>query len=410
MDLPTRVTARKGIVYFAVLQASFCSSYAMAQSSVTLMGIVDNGLFYTNNQTALGSRAAGHSALQAQPGVWTGSQFRLEGKEDLGDGTKAIFSLNSRFNSYNGAAQFAGAMFGQWAYVGLSNDRYGTLTAGRQLTMYNIILTPYSPTNWLTGFSGAHPGDLDNLDTDYKTNNTVSYQSSNYHGFVFGGTYALGGVPGSFNTGSSWSAAARYKAGAAGIAVGFERFNNANADGGAWSTSSTAIIGSSQQGVSSITNGYQTAAAQQRLAVAGGYEFTDKLGVALTYTNVQYIAGSASAFDSKAVWNTFGGVVHYTVAPDIFVAAGYSYTRAARANGVSDGAQYHQVSLSQYYALSKRTGIYFLEAWQRAAGQTLATDGKTIVAATPSIGDGFNSSPSSTRDQITAGLGLITRF
>ena len=410
MDLHTRIKVRSQVLCFAVLPAALLSTHAMAQSSVTLSGIVDNGLFWTNNETSLGSRAAGHSALQAQPGVWTGSQFRLEGKEDLGDGTKAIFSLNSRFNSDNGAAQFSGAMFGQWAYVGLANDRFGTATAGRQLTSYSSLLAPYSPTNWLTGFAGAHPGDLDNFDTDYKTNDAVVYQSPEYRGFVLGGGYAFGGVAGSLHTGSSWSVAARYKAGAAGIAVGFERFNNGNPDGGTWSASSTAIVGSSQQGVSSVTGGYQTAAAQQRLAVVGGYDFTDRLGIALNYTNVQYIAGTASLFNSKAVWNTFGGVVHYTVTPAFFVAAGYSYTRTSSANGISDGAQYSQVTLSQYYALSKRTGIYFLEAWQRAGGQTLSTDGKTIVDATPSIGDGFNSSPSSGRNQITAGLGLITRF
>ena len=409
MDFCTRINARRGLLCIAVLPAALLSTHAMAQSSVTLLGIVDNGLFWTNNVAPLGSHTAGHSALQAQAGVWTGSQFRLEGKEDLGDGTRAIFSLNSRFNSYTGGAQFAGAMFGQWAYVGLVNDRFGTATAGRQLTSYNTILAPYSPTNWLTGFSGAHPGDLDNFDTDYKTNNAVVYQSPEYHGFVLGGGYAFGGVPGSLNTGSSWSLAARYKMGAAGIAVGFERFNNGNPDGGPWSASSTAIIGSAQQGVSSITNGFQTAAAQQRLAVVGGYEFST-LGIALSYTNVQYIAGSASLFDSRAVWNTFGGVVHYTVTPAFFVAAGYSYTRAAKSNGISDAAQYNQISLSQYYALSKRTGIYFLEAWQRASGQTLGTDGQTIVDATPSIGDGFNSAPSSGRNQITAGFGLITRF
>jgi predicted porin len=397
-------------LWLAALPLAAMSTHSIAQSSVTLYGIVDAGLFYTNNLASLGSNANGHSAIQAQAGVWTGSQFRLDGKEDLGGGTKAIFSLNSRFNLYNGASQFSNAMFGQWAYVGLSDVHYGTLTAGRQLPVYNSILLPYSPVNWLTGFSGAHPGDLDNFDTIYKTNNTLTYVSPEYHGLTVGAAYAFGGVPGSLSAGASWSAAARYQAGAAGIAVGFERFNNASTQGGAWNASSTAIAGTGQQGVSSVTNGFQTSAAQQRFAVVGGYEFTSQLGAAFSYSNVQYIAGAQSLFHSTAVWNTFGGVVHYKLSAATMLAAGYSYTRAARANGITNGAQYHQVSLAQYYALSKRTGLYAVEAWQRARGQTLAADGATIINATATIGDGFNSSPSSGPNQITAGFGLIQRF
>ncbi len=89
------------------------------------------------------------------------------------------------------------------------------------------------------------------------------------------------------------------------------------------------------------------------------------------------------------------------------LAAGYSYTRATQSNGITSAASYSQFNLSQYYSLSKRTGLYALEAYQRAGGQTLGTNGKSIINATADIGDGQNSAPSSSRSQVAVGVGII---
>ncbi|WP_343657920.1 porin, partial [Paraburkholderia caribensis] len=64
---------------------------AFAQSSVTLYGIVDNGIGYQSSSTTLGSTTGGHSSVKMVTGVWAGSRFGLKGAEDLGGGTKAIF-------------------------------------------------------------------------------------------------------------------------------------------------------------------------------------------------------------------------------------------------------------------------------------------------------------------------------
>src|SRR5246127_71882 len=150
---------------------------AFAQNSVTLYGIVDNGFSYTNNQTSLGSTSGGKSAVKMAQGVFAGSRFGLKGAEDLGGNTKAIFQLESGFNSATGAQQYSNAMFGRQAWVGLTNPTYGTFTAGRQYASYYQMLSPYSPTTWITGYYGAHPGDVDGLDTIYRANNTLLYMS-----------------------------------------------------------------------------------------------------------------------------------------------------------------------------------------------------------------------------------------
>jgi predicted porin len=70
--------------------------------------------------------------------------------------------------------------------------------------------------------------------------------------------------------------------------------------------------------------------------------------------------------------------------------------------------------LSQYYSLSKRTGLYALEAFQRANGNTLAVPSNTSTnsqtAANATIGDGFQSAPSASRSMFAAGVGIIHRF
>jgi predicted porin len=392
---------------------------AFAQSSVTLYGIVDDSIVYQSSQTNLARTNAGRSNVKMASGIWAGSRFGLKGAEDLGGGNKAIFQLESGFDINSGSQQFSNAMFGRQAWIGLTNPAYGTLTLGRQYTSYYTLLAPYSPTNWLTGYFGAHPGDVDGLDTIYRANNSIVYTTPKLYGFTASGSYSFAGVPGSAYQGSTWSAAVQYQQGPVGGTVAFSRINNAAVGGGIYSGSSTTIndttstTGAGQPGVSAITSGYQRAQAQQRFAVAGGYAFNSAWDISLTYTNVQYIPGINSQFTDEAVFNTAGGVLHWKASSAWDFAAGYSYTWASKANGISDAASYHQFNLSQYYSLSKRTGLYALEAFQRANGNTLYYPSSGVLrqaAANASIGDGFQGAPSASRSMFAAGVGIIHRF
>ncbi|CAE6872821.1 hypothetical protein R69658_08246 [Paraburkholderia aspalathi] len=318
--------------------------------------------------------------------------------------------MEEGFNSATGAQAVTGLAFNRQAYVGVANATYGSFTAGRQYTSYYTLLSPYSPTTWLTGAYGAHPGDIDSLDTLYRVNNSLVYTSPSMHGLTVSGSYALGGVAGRTNAGSTYSAAIQYLNGPFGIAAGYQRINNAASGGGAWDANSTTSNAGAQAGVSGINNGYQTAQAQQRVAVTGGYAFSAQWDVSFSYSNVQYIPGINSKFHNEAIFNTAGAVLHFKPLTVLDLAAGYSYTRATQSNGISSSARYQQFNLSQYYSLSKRTGLYALEAYQRAGGQTIGTNGTSIINATADIGDGQNSAPSSSRSQFAAGVGIIHRF
>ncbi|MFM0169429.1 porin [Paraburkholderia sediminicola] len=383
---------------------------AFAQSSVTMYGIVDAGLVYQSSQTSLGSTVNGHSNVKLGQNIWNGNRLGFKGQEDLGGGTLAVFTLESGFNLLSGTQQFANAGFSRQAFVGLTNASYGTLTAGRQYSSYYSLVGPYGPTTWVTGYFGAHAGDIDNLDVIYRVNNSLVYKSPAFYGITVSGSYSPGAVPGSFSRGSSWSAALRYSSGPLGVAAGVERFNNSTLGGGAWGANSTLNSGG-QPGVSALTNGYQTAAAQQRVAVAGSYALSAAWDVSVSYSNVQYIPGVGSAFGDEAIFNTVGAVLHFRATVAANLAAGYSITRATKANSIASAARYEQFNLAESYNLSARTMLYALQGFQRAYGQTLGTAGAgNVINATATIGDGFNAAPSSSRSQFACAIAISHRF
>ena len=82
----------------SLMAAALTAGYALsahAQSSVTLYGVIDAGLVYTNNQ-------GGHSNFQQISSATENTVFGLKGSEDLGAGLHAIFKLENGFNLNNG--------------------------------------------------------------------------------------------------------------------------------------------------------------------------------------------------------------------------------------------------------------------------------------------------------------------
>lgn len=398
-------------IVWMVAGACTLVNVAHAQSSVTLYGIVDNGLGYQSSATTLGSTSGGRSLVKMTTGVYAADRLGFKGAEDLGGGSKAIFVLEQGFNAANGAESVSGLGFSRLAYVGLTNPVYGTLTAGREYSAYYTLLQPFSPEPRLTGYYAAHPGDIDGTDTDFHENNALVYTSPNFYGLTISGEYALGGVAGSFNAGSSWSAGAQYMNGPVGVAAAIWRINNSTPGGGAWGASSVTSNNGAQIGLSAINVGYQTAAAQQRAAVAGSYTFSPAWDVSLMYSNTQYIPGTHSSFTDTAIFNTAAAVVHYKPGVAWDLAAGYAYTRATSANRISSAATYNQFNLGEVYSLSKATAVYAMEGFQRASGETLGINGGgDIVNAVASAGDGGNAQPASSRSQVVVGVGLMHKF
>jgi len=157
---------------------------AFAQTSVTLYGVLDEGINYTNNV------GRGH-VYELASGYAQGSRWGLKGAEELGGGLKAIFQLENGFDVSSGRLNQGGRMFGRQAFVGLSSEPYGTLTFGRQYdSVVDYLAQTTANGNW-AGSLFSHPYDNDNTDNSFRLDNSVKYTSPSISGFQFGGVYSF---------------------------------------------------------------------------------------------------------------------------------------------------------------------------------------------------------------------------
>lgn len=123
---------KKSLIALAVLGAA-----ASAQAAdISLYGVVDTGLAYTyqDNWGIDGNTVAhttdGESSLEMASGINASSRVGIVGSEDLGNGMKVSFKLESGINSDDGALNQGGRLFGREASLTLSGD-FGKISAGR---------------------------------------------------------------------------------------------------------------------------------------------------------------------------------------------------------------------------------------------------------------------------------------
>ncbi|WP_459694543.1 porin, partial [Achromobacter xylosoxidans] len=81
---------------------------AQAETSVTLYGVIDTGIGYNK----IKGNGYDGSKLGMINGIQAGSRWGLRGSEDLGDGLRAVFTLESGFDSGNGTRGQSGRLFG----------------------------------------------------------------------------------------------------------------------------------------------------------------------------------------------------------------------------------------------------------------------------------------------------------
>ncbi|MGH8781788.1 porin [Paraburkholderia sp.] len=175
------------------------SGVAHAQSMVTLAGVVDGGIRFTN--TGAGSQYSMNSN-----GLFTSNRLDFVGKEDLGGGYNAHFQLESGFNLGNGALDnTSGMLFNRGAFVGVGGW-FGSLDFGRQYTIAHDVVFDYDPFNF------EYPGIIPLTPA---TDGTRFSNDAKYTG-EFGplrvrAENSFGGVAGDFNSGSARGVGAQYK-------------------------------------------------------------------------------------------------------------------------------------------------------------------------------------------------------
>jgi GBP family porin len=380
----------KKTLIVAALSGVFATA-AHAQSSVTLFGLIDAGITYTNNQ-------GGHSNWQATDGAVQTSRWGLRGAEDLGGGLKAIFTLENGFNVMNGQFRQNGREFGRQAFVGLSSDEFGAVTLGRQYDSVVDYLGPLALTG--TQYGGtfmAHPFDNDNLDNTFRVNNAVKYQSANYAGFKFGAMYGFSNAAGQFSNNRAYSVGASYNYGGLNVAAGYLQLNN-----------NVGPVATAFNANGAVSGDAAFAAGRQRTYGAGlKYAFGPATaGFVFTQTRLDNATGISAGSSGvtggfalngqSARFNNYEVNGRYSLTPALSVAGAYTFTDG-RLNGQSP--KWNQFNLQTAYALSKRTDVYLQGEYQHINNNSLGLGADINGLAAASI-----------RNQVAVTAGVRHRF
>ena len=352
------------LTWAGVASLTLFTGVAHAQSSVTLYGIFDEGLNITSN-------ANGHSAWQMKSGDVYGARWGLKGTEDLGGGNKAIFRLQSGFDTNNGQMGQGSRLFGRQAYVGLSSDQYGTITFGRQYdtSVDDLGFGGLTAAGNFGGDVNAHPFDNDNTDLDFRVNNAVKYVSPTYRGLTGEAMYSFSNEPRGFANNRVWGTTLNYQNGGLTMAASYLKLNNPGSNPTGAVTNDALFVGSSQQDI----------------GVATTYRFTHSL-LGLAYSHVDVYEPTFNAyFTSQAgpaggTWNSwkfdnFEVNDQYFFRPDLWLGAAYTFTIAhLHATTGTYVPKWHQVGLTLNYDLSKSTSFYVQGTYQHVVSAHTGTE------------------------------------
>lgn len=175
-------------------------------------------------------RSGGPQAVtQLGHGGLTTSFWGLRGSEELGGGVKAVFALDSFFQTDTGGQgrNATDPLFSRNAFVGLEGG-FGRLTLGRQTnpTYINmgmlspfgnsVVFAPLTLHSFVAGYNGALVGDT-------VWNNAIQYATPRVDGLAGNLIYGLGETPGSSGTGNL-GLHANYTKGAFTAAFSAQRF------------------------------------------------------------------------------------------------------------------------------------------------------------------------------------------
>jgi predicted porin len=234
---------KKSLLALAVMGAF--ASAAQAQTSVTLYGILDAGLNYTNAQNAANDSVLRYTANEIS------SRWGIRGSEDLGGGLSATFGLENGFNlgsgAMNGAGaaagsgasnpQAAGKLFDRGANVGLKGG-FGHVQLGRigfspfidsQLAIDTNSFSNFASLNNLAFTFGSNVSGANQATMMYWVDNALKYTSPNFGGFTGSFLYGLGQTAGNTTRNRTMSAGLTYVNGPIAIGAGYYDSKNAPA-------------------------------------------------------------------------------------------------------------------------------------------------------------------------------------
>jgi predicted porin len=392
--------------FLAATVFALAAQGAFAQSSVTLYGVLDDGLTYLSNVN-------GKKVVQMESGNLWGAIWGMKGTEDLGGGMKALFQIEGGFDVNSGRSGQGGLPFGHNTYVGLGSDRYGTVTLGRQFDSMSIVLGNYSSC-YLYGGSGFHFNDNDNVCQSVRFNNAINYVSPTIGGVTGYATLALGNQS-QFSQNRSFAVAVNYTNGGFSAGAGYLNVNDAGSPGGPFDSKGVGTAISDPENdnyVGFMAGNYILLQDAQKWTVAGaGASYTIGKAVLTAeythskYQNSSYLTdiGGAGFPLTNVDFNNYEVGALYNFTPAFSFNAGYTLS-TMRLSAVSRETKFHIVQLLADYHFSKRTDVYYLVNYQVAAGDGTYFNGVSFSQAASVQG------VSSNNHQLSTSLGIRHLF
>ncbi|WP_302172679.1 porin [uncultured Hydrogenophaga sp.] len=321
---------KKSLIALAVLAAS---GAAMAQSSVSVYGLVDVWVGNEKSSTQAGS-AGSFGKMGGNEGFAT-SRLGFKGTEDLGGGLKANFQIETSIRADQPQPSSLGD---RQAWVGLSGG-FGEVQLGR-------VWTPYDDTRALINdtFNANFAASFLNWEGYFdRTSNGIRYNTPSFSGFSAAGAYAFGeDKTATAKASSLTSVSLNYANGpiAAGLAYQVEK------DGAGAGT-----IYADASSLSALLAGV-TDTKRTYTLINGSYD----LGVAKLLAGYNTVKATSSTAVGEATADEWNVGVEVPFGANLSAALGYAKSQVELNN--ADNNETKGFSLAVKYALSKRTFTY----------------------------------------------------
>ncbi len=340
---------KKSLIALAVLAAS---GAAMAQSSVTLYGVLDTGLTYSKGEESVYG--------MTHVGGNVNSRLGFRGVEDLGNGLKATFNLEAGMGVDDGNNYMDkdsnGMAFRRTSTVGLQGS-FGEVRLGRMLTSSYLAVSRYDAFGD-TGIGASLAWNPTNTGYAPRTENAISYTSPNFSGFKFGAEYGFGEQQKASDK-RYIGIGAMYDNGPLSLGLGVDRLNGDTQNNTQWDENQTTWH------------------------LGGSYNF----GVAKLlgfYKETKFKETGLNAGNDSTKFKTFGLGVSAPVGAAGEVKASYNHYR-----GTATGLETYkadQLSLGYVHNLSKRTALYGTYAYLKNKNKDGDNLGLELNGAMPGAG------------------------
>lgn len=383
-----KIIFKKSLAAVALLGAFAGSAFA---ADVTLYGVVDEGFLYTHKD-ADKTDVDAVDKLELKSGIQAGSRWGLKGTEDLGNGLKVGFILESGFNADDGTQSVSGTMFNREASLSvmgpfgqLSLGKIGAITQGTSSWGKVGAVSAFG-----TSYGAANVGNATNVfaATVGVMDNTIAYQTPKFAGFTVYAQYSMGNsktgtsstptqVENKSSTDRYYALGATYANGPVNLYFAVDSVNYA-------SYFDNTTPPSTQDMDDSLT-----------VAFGGSYDFS----VVKVFARAQYfdevlvskVSGLSNVGLDFLKSKMEGYALQASASAPLAGGTGYfgvGYVDASEADSVAASAgfdiKYYVASVGYKYDLSKRTNVYGVLSYAKG-DQDVTTATATVYDRKPSM-------------------------